>query len=568
MPHYEVQVYKDKRWITEEIHNDEAEAIAAARKAAQKGQVDGTRVVNDRVGPDGLHRERVVFEEMLRSIGNQPARITPIEDAPLCQSVEDVYSLESRMTIGRLIKRYLEQQFVVPSELLYCYSPLGRFQDMDAQLMPSAVERIVTLHCRMSPELDPKEHRDEIYRWIDEIGRRSRRNEGEKLLWKVDLSEFRRVLSAVSKCAFVHEEQEVLLRHVIAREMYKERNFLGKLEVLLGCLDDSLSRDVLLILDGFIADVLAVSQVVQDILGVRPNLATALVGLLDLIDGKPDSTGSPVESDTVKVLRRLFAEKRLPAGLTVLMDRVTRELGGRQPLSRNDPSKEHEAFCALILRLVGREGVNGGPAVAGALTRRYSLRLEQGGQLGWRLSIEGVSNLIKDNARRLHYLIAVAEAGEGDQHLTVVSEEVVSVVKMAADIHHFVEPALSTTEKLRIISSIQRGLEASCLPEVLRTRVVGRLDDLLARYLIDNEVIERLDAPGDPLRMRALRLVRFCGSGVLMEGKALSIARMRVLHHLRQPNFVESFSKDLPENERESSVRDFYRLLAEAGFST
>ncbi|CCG08545.1 hypothetical protein [Pararhodospirillum photometricum] len=568
MSKYEVQIYKDKRWITEEIYDDESGATTAARRHAKSGQVDGARVVNDRVGPDGLHREKVVFEEMVREVSQQPLRITPIDDVPLCQAAEDLYRLESRMAMGRLIKKYLEQQFVIPSELLYCYSPLSRFQDMDAMLLPAAVDRVVTLHCRMTPDLDPKQRRDDIYRWIDEIGRRSRRNEGEKLLWRLELSEFRKVLAAVGKCAFVHDEQEALLRHVIARECYKERNFLGKLEILLNCLTDDLSRDVLLILDGFIADVLAVSQVVQELLGSRPNLSSALIGLLDLIDGKPDSTGVQAEPDTIKVLRRLFQEGRLPAGLTVLLDRVTRELGGRQPLSRNDPTKEHEAFCALVLRLVGREGVVGGAAVAGALTRRYALRLEQGGQVGWRMSIEGVSNLLRDNARRMHYLIAVAQAGDGDQHMTAVSEEIVQVVKLAADIHHFVDARLSTTEKLRIVTSIQRALDASCLPEVLRTRVIGRLDDLLARYLIDNEVVERLDAPGDPLRMRALRLVKFCGSGVLMEGKALSIARMRVLHHLRQPSFVENFTLDIAEPDRDAAVRDFYRLLAEAGFST
>jgi hypothetical protein len=568
VPKFEVQVNRDKRWITQEIHDEERPAVASAKTIAKGRQVDGVRVINDRLGPDGLHRERVVFEEILGEMPEAPARITPIEDANLCLSVEDVYQLESRMTLARLLRQYLERQVLIPSELLHCYSPLAKMEDADGQLMPAAVDRIVTLHCRMKPDLNAKDWKDEIYRWVGEVGRRSRKAEGEKLLWKVNLGEFRKVLSAVAKCAFVHEEQEALLRHVIARETHKERNYLGKLEVLLSCLSDDLNEEVLRILDGFIADTLNVSQVVQEILGTRPNLSNALIGLLDLIEGKAVSDDA-IEADTVKVLRKLFAEKKLPAGLTVLMARVTREVGGRQPLSRNNPEQEHEAFVALMSRLVRRDGVAGGAAVAAALTRRYGLRLEQGGATGWKLAIQGVSNLIKDKARRLHYLFAVADCQDDHQHLTTVAEEVVEVIKEAASLDYFVDPRMSTTEKLQILSGLQRALGASTLPEVLRTRVSGRLDDLLARYLVDNQVVEKLDAPSDSLRVRAVRLVKFCGSGILMEGKALAIARSRVLHHLRQPNFVEEFTKDVKEpGDREIRVREFYKLLAEAGFST
>ncbi|WP_413204018.1 hypothetical protein [Rhodospirillum sp. A1_3_36] len=567
MPKFEVQINRDKRWITQEIHDEERSALDTAKTIVKSRQVDGVRVINDRLGPDGLHRERVVFEEILGAMPEAPIRLNPIEEGAYCGSVEEVYGLESRMTIARLLRKYLESRVLIPSELLYCYSPLSKLEDVDGALLPAAVDRMVTLHCRANEALNAKAWKDELYRWVAEIGRRARKAEGEKLLWKVTLADFRRVLAAVSKCAFIHEEQVQLLRHVIARETYKERNYLGKLEVLLACLSDELSEDTLKILDGFIADTLNVSQVIQEILGSRPNLSNALIGLLDLMEGKagPDALDDP---DTVKVLRRLFKENKLPSGLTVLMERVTREIGGRQPLARNDPTQEHEAFLALMERLVRRDGVAGGAPVAAALTRRYGLRLEQGGATGWRLSIEGVSHLLRDKARRLHYLFAVADCQADGQHMTAVAEEVVQVIKEAANLDYFVDPRLSTTEKLQIMSGLQRALMESTLPEVLRTRVCGRLDDLLARYLVENRVVEKLDSPSDSLRVRAVRLVRFCGSGILIEGKALTLARSRVLHHLRQPNFVEEFTRDVKEvKERESTVREFYRMLAESGFS-
>lgn len=176
--------------------------------------------------------------------------------------------------------------------------------------------------------------------------------------------------------------------------------------------------------------------------------------------------------------------------------------------------------------------------------------------------------MLKDKARRLHYLFALADCQDDDQHMTAVAEEVVQVIKEAANVDYFVDPRLSITEKLQVISGLQRTLGASTLPEVLRTRVSGRLDDLLSRFLLDNQVVEKLDAPGDSLRVRAVRLVKFCGSGILVEGKALALARSRVLHHLRQPNFVEEFTAGVKEPaDREAKVREFHRMLAEAGFN-
>ncbi len=570
MPKFEVQIHKDKRWITQQVTDYENEAIDVAKKAVASKQVEGARVISDRIGYDGLHRERVVFEEMVRDMPTAPVRISPVEDAPLCEAVEDVYKLDARITIARLLRKYLEQQSVIPSELLYCYSPLSKLQDADGQILPSALDRIVTLNCRDNPDLNAKDRRDLLWRWFEEVGRRSRRCEGERMLWKAKLSEFAKARQMVEKVAFDPEEQLAHLRHVVARELYKERNFLAKLEALLSCVSADLDMDVLHILDGFIADTLAMPQVIQDILGNRPNLSAALVGLLDLMDGRTDSTAVDDEPETVQVLRKLFAEGRLPAGRFVLMDRVSRELGGKNPLARNDPAKEHEAFCALLIRLVRRDGVAGGPAVAGALTRRYGLRVKEGGQVGWRMSIQGVSNLLKDRAKRLHYLIAVADAAEGISHTTAVSEEVVTAVKDLGDIHDIVDRKLSMTEKLQIIGGLQRNMQ-SCmvLPEVLRTRVIGRIDDLVASFLTEEQVIEKLDDPTDPLRVRAVRLVRFCGSGILVEGKALQLARARVLHHLRQPNFIEDFtSTEAVPAEKEGKVREFYRLLAESGFST
>ena len=76
-----------------------------------------------------------------------------------------------------------------------------------------------------------------------------------------------------------------------------------------------------------------------------------------------------------------------------------------------------------------------------------------------------------------------------------------------------------------------------------------------------------MDKPDDPLAMRAIRLVKFCGSGVLIEGKSLNMAKARVVEHLRQKQFEEKFVASMPDpSQGEKHLRDFHRLLVECGF--
>jgi hypothetical protein len=104
------------------------------------------------------------------------------------------------------------------------------------------------------------------------------------------------------------------------------------------------------------------------------------------------------------------------------------------------------------------------------------------------------------------------------------------------------------------------------IPEVLQQRLFAHFDTMLARYVESAQIIERLDSPSDSLRQRAERLISFCGSGVLMEGKALSVARERVLGHLRRPDFMAEFLRDVPAEQQDTELRQFHGRLARAGF--
>jgi len=557
---------RDGRWITEAVLDHEAEAITTAKKYLNAGTAQGARVIAERTIGEDRSTEKTVFEEMRAVSDKRPVTLNAIDDAPWCDDADALYALPARMTLTRLLRTYMDRNTILASELLYAFRPLQRLQDHDSNIYPAAVDRIATLQAAGREDVDIKTRRDALYVMIDEVGRRARRAEGEKVMRQAGLDDLPAAYRRAERAAFDPKEQDFLVRAAIGRDLACRQSWLGKLEALLEAVSDDLPDGALPMLDGFIADCLGVGEVIQEVLGDRPNLGGAIIALMDLAEGKglPPTLGAP--SKIAEDVAQLFAGGRLPESATVLMERVYREVGGRSPLSRNDPTREHEVYELLAARFITRQGVVGGPRMAVAMTRRYTQRIEQGGDAGWRHAIVGVSSMLMDGARRLHYLATLSLAPEMETHITTILEMIVDAIKASRTVDDLTGD-MPPPQKLTTVTSVQRALmNGHGIPEVMQQRVFAHFDSMLAKYVEQAHIIERLDHPSDSLRQRAERLISFCGSGVLLEGKALAVARERVLGYLKRPDFMTEFLNDVPPDQQETEVRKLHSRLARAGF--
>ncbi|GAA0590425.1 hypothetical protein [Caenispirillum bisanense] len=557
---FEVQVQRDGRWIVEAVVEDEGPAIREADKILARANCQAVRVVRDRLG-----RETTVYEKDRGGSANGAnVAASAITEAADCADVEDLYALPARMTAAKVLRRWLDANKLTPLETLHNYRALSRLMDSDPQVYPSAVDRVATLQAK-ARGTDARQRRDELYRLVEEAASRARRAEGEKAVWKLGLASYAKLCRTAEQVAWVPQDRALLIRSAVARDLIGQGSYLAKLDVLLATVTPDLCEEDFGILDEFIADVLGSPQTIQDILGERPNLSAALVALIDIMEGKPPAGRR--EPETVAVLRSMMAEGRLKSAWLVLRDRVVNEVSGARPLSRNDPAKETEAFQALVTRLLRFPRLGTGPQMAEALTSRCSRQFAEGGKTGLQLAIGTMGGMIADRSRRVHYYLDMLKTESGRQCLPMLGQAIQMTVMEAADIHAFVRVDESAHEKLAAIGTLQRALRGTALPPQLRDALVDRLDTLVARYLVQERVIERLDDPTDSLRIRAKRLVHFVASGLLIEGKAMALARSRVVEHLKRPNFIEDFTADIKDpTHKETAVRDFWLMLTTAGF--
>ena len=555
---FEIQVYQRDHWVIEGQEKDEATAVSFAKAQVGQGKVEGMRVLRQWTRADGAVVETEIFCQFRPK--NDRITIQTVDAASRCEEIEEYYGTDSRFTVGRVLRQYLEEVVVTPTEIMHNFAELKRLRDKDA-LVPSAIGHVAQVQAGGSG--DGRARRDEMFNVLEKMTVRAR-NASRRELPNIKTIGFSRLFAELSTSA-ADERPDFLSLVALSRELVNMRNFALKVQFLVGLLtkEEGMSPESTAIIDGVIADVLGSASVIQELLGPQPNLMTAIINLCDLAEGKLDTSKRHAEDFAIP-MNQLFAEGRLPSSRMVLLDWVRRQLKGTQPLNRHEPAKERETFTRLLQRMVGPGGVIGGGPVAEGLTLRRVQYQDDGGVPGRQRAVQSICDDMPDPANRLRFLLATLDSGLVLQVGEFIRARIDATLSRVGG---FVNPQRPVKDNLAVLTAIWREVRDCAAPEADRRRVMQRIDDLLVGYIEVSKIIERLDDPTAILRYRAIRLIQLCASGALESPRALDVARRRVIEHLRQPRFEEEFVADIEDPEtRAKALKDFYDLLMRAGF--
>lgn len=563
---FEIRFNDQARWFVDKVYPDKAKAekIYNDHVANEATQYYGVQLVRVWSRADGAEVEKVINEATLTP-KTAPVRLANIDDAPICAHDEDYYALPARMMMGRLLRAYLDREGLIPSELLLSYDHGKRF--MAGDLVTSAIDRIATLQAK-TMGIDSRKRRDALWTQVQSMIDGLKAVQKTKAYQKIDTDDVQALYSLGRG-----------LKHPIGQNMafvkilMRSRSLEGKVEQLLAWLADVNSEDgdnnaaIDGILDGFVAECLSSVLFIQDALGPQRSLASALIFLLDWMDGKvKESKGA--NPDFVRQTARYFKQGRLAQSRDVLFDFFLRQLSGKQPLVRHNPDEEEKAFLAIFHRVASPDGMVGGPDMAVALTRRYARGLKQGGESGERLSIKWLLDTLTCGADRLVYLLALDQSDLGEAHPDIVHQGLYALHHTTRSIDDFFKSSISPKPRLTGMHGLHILVEEADIEAQTKQSLLFCLDRMVEKYLIDSALIDKIDNPAASLRERAINLVEFCGSGVLWpKGQAMELARKRVIDHLKGASFIEKFTEDEEDaGLKDEMIRDFYVLMARAGF--
>jgi len=126
---------------------------------------------------------------------------------------------------------------------------------------------------------------------------------------------------------------------------------------------------------------------------------------------------------------------------------------------------------------------------------------------------------------------------------------------------------LPPNRKMEQVTSAFYRIQNSTLPESRKEQLMGHLDELLASYIVDGQILQKIDNPDRPLHIRAFMLVNMCQPQMLPKGKASDLARQIIIDSLKQPNFeTELVSQIEDEAEKGRVLRQFHEQLHKCGF--
>lgn len=556
---FEVQIQKDGRWISECNFEREEEARKNADRLFSDRTCEGVRIIRNWLRADGMILEsqiycqsRVIKEDSSIRIGRVDA------PPPYCETEQDYYSFGSRQFMNRIFRAYLDKMFVTPLELLHDFKEFKRLQDTDT-LVPSAVDRVATLQA-VEAKMDAKARRDQIHTALSGIGARARKIEKLKLP-KINgsLSDY---LAALT---LKEDDRDYLAAVALSRDLLGHRSWLGKLDRLTALAGEEHDDQALEMLDDAIADVLT-SNVVVDLLGTQTSLASAIIAMLDLADGRM-ALGKSDAGDSASQLNAILATGKFPKSRLCVIDRAHRQLKSTAPLCRGESANEAKEFARVIDRVLLPSGFISGPDTADALTSRFTRMVTQGGIGGRRAAIWGTLRAMPDMASGILYLSALIQSEWAEEHAEDIRLKLnEALAKPTLD--DFCDKKLSTRERMARAAHAYKVLAQSTFPDSAKDKVLTHIDNLIDNFLVTEKIIEKLDDAATHLRERAVRLVQFCAAGVLPpKGKALTRTRTRILSLLRQPNFDEHFVAGIEDPVKaQHALRDFHQLLVRAGF--
>jgi hypothetical protein len=139
---YEVSFLKEERWTIESLRDDDRDAIAAAKAIVAQDGIDAVRVVRQRHSPRDIVVESTVFEKQARARGKPEPRLSiNVDEDAWCETLDDLYGARSRRAIGQLLRSFLDQTGITPTELLHNQRFLRKL-DAAGSLQSGATDRI------------------------------------------------------------------------------------------------------------------------------------------------------------------------------------------------------------------------------------------------------------------------------------------------------------------------------------------------------------------------------------------------------------------------------------------
>jgi CRP-like cAMP-binding protein len=472
---YEVQVdHGGGHWVMVDVLETRSRAIELADELLESARYGGARVIaeSERTGLE------TVYEKTVEGFDDRPVTIVAIDEAPVCTTFGDFFELESRRTLGRVLRNYLEQQSCSALELMYDAGRIKVLENNDA-LFPQAVQQIAVAQTRGS-NVKPSQRADELYKTVGQVRKKALAVYAEDDGYKILKNDGVDALIKAMKDDHGAAEAAYFVRHAFAQYLRDGGDWNAKMKLLCKLCTDGLSLNGIRYVDEVLAEILDGLPAVHELLAGQSDPASANRVLIMLCRGRakaPPNALSCIE-DVNNVMHHFDFEKTR----RVLFERVSSYLAGVNALTREGEQQERKAFTLIVRDLTDIAGILGGSKMCGAVTQRARIAFSQGGEnLNFSDAMARIINLLPHRAARIGYLVELSFSKIARKHKAMVLTMLAKTVEQLSSLSSLVPTGSSPEMMQEAIEGLKKRLTSDEIPAEWRESLTRTFESLLSK---------------------------------------------------------------------------------------
>ncbi|HEX4303333.1 MAG TPA: hypothetical protein VHZ78_11100 [Rhizomicrobium sp.] len=532
--HYEVFSRQGAKggWKMIDARNDRESALEYAQSLMAEEKATGVKVVKETYNEDtGDFLTLKIFETGHNQVKTAPAQ----EDVPHalpCFKPDDLYSYHARATMTRLIGDFLARNRITITELSHRADMLEKLE-ATGTLLQHAVQKVAVAQAASTTTPVAQ-----IIKTINELT--------TKAFNKVYRDERAKYFPVVAQGGFgalatkLADQGDGLyvLNGAVALHLKTAKGWDEKVFRLLALAKeaptDGPGRTLLLsAIDSLIAEVLAGSAALHELIGDNENLGAALMCLVQLFLGQEPANAG--ERAGLVALTQHFAADDLPEARTAIANRIMAEFKSAKRLCPNSLEDEFKTLRSIANRVVlGIGKYLSHEDLIAAFTLR-SKRLVTHETLGEHMAEAAFPD------EKLERLLFVEENVIGAENKRLLATFVLPVITGAAFDTHFSNAKIPLMARLQRLAQLQVRVRRSGFQENQRSEMSDLLDRRASELEMRNKIFETIDAKSGNAVEKATTILRLCTAGVLTEGRLSGRARDLVLGYLGRPGFLTGY---------------------------
>ncbi|MBL6954476.1 MAG: hypothetical protein ISR50_17695 [Alphaproteobacteria bacterium] len=594
--HFEIMSYSGSRWDLEAIAPSHEDAIARANDMMERTSSSALKV--NRLSfsnATGEFREKEVL-----FLGTRPSTARThgdgVDAGSPCQTLEQVFSLQSRQAIRRVMRQWLDAHQVTPVELLHLPEYINRFQ-ASGSMLQSTVQRAALAQAG-AYKLNAKLRQRELYDLVDEVAAKAR------LMWRttdlIPVIEGDGLDGLVDRLGDA-KDQEYIFNAALANWLRRFKTGPEKFLALLDMVAGSKRPAAIIHLDEFLADFLESANVVATVIGKETSLGGAVLRLAALInpgaatevataaaapaatdaatdtgagkkrprdpdeiyDDSGDGGDEIPEHPAVEKFRQMMRLESFPKCRQSLIRRMEQTLTGPRSFTGQGTLADAQILGQLHARLCNE---NGKFALGAELGEAFVVRSQTyiGGK-----SIGDLLDGVTLPLPRVKILLDVEKGIFGKAGRQRIGDYIMAILEEPENQAVLRNPDTPPAIHMRNLAGIQRLIGNASISNAQKEAAAAVLDDICIDILDRGQILAKIADRSSSNIDECMSILKLCAAGSFTEGRAAELARSRATAVMRAPGFAEAFLRRGNDRaEMQKMLVELEMLMAKAGISS